>query len=91
MCDTRTLELARLARQGADTEHELRKAVAELRQLNWKSKIEAARKDLEERGDLGALRFLERVVEELERKPEAYSDEWMDENWGPSPFLKGEV
>ena len=64
MCDTRTLELARLARLGADTWHELRQV------LKTSPKdtgiLRCVREELDERGDEGALRFLERVLEEMD-------------------------
>ena len=59
MCDTRSNHLVSLARQGADTWHELKKSVRECDS----GRLRTVREELEERGDLGALAFLNRVVE----------------------------
>lgn len=63
MCDTPQMRLLAYARQGADTEHEIRRL---LRFHQQDGVLEFVRQALEERGDLGALRFLERVAEEAD-------------------------
>lgn len=75
MCDTKSLHLVSLARTGADTWHELRQA---LKECEGTGRLGTVRRDLEERGDLGALAFLEQVVEEAEPTPE-----WNAADYGP--------
>lgn len=59
MCDTRTDALIRLARDGADTEYELRRTLADIRRHRPSfCPIKEAKKELEKRGDIGALQYL---------------------------------
>lgn len=94
MCETRLNTIIALARAIADNQHALTKLI---RQDN-EGLVDKARQELEERGDEGALWFLERLANTKPQTGAGLVDALLksgalDEpvEWEPSAFLKGEV